>query len=171
CARVISDASSGLFPRFLFYGFGPLHRDLNAVFCQYRVGSLSASKRPDRISIGQMTLSVLICAHDPRMDYLARVLQGLKEQDLPCSEWELLLIDNASRVPLAGSCDLSWHSNARCILETEVGLTPARLRGIKESKGELLVFVDDDNVLAPDYLAESEAISERYVFLGAWGAG
>ena len=26
-------------------------------------------------------------------------------------------------------------------------------------------------MLAPDYLAESKAISERYVFLGAWGAG
>jgi len=117
-----------------------------------------------------MKLSVLICAHNPRRDYLARVLQALKEQDLPYSEWELLLIDNASRVPLAGSCDLSWHPHARCIVETEVGLTPARLRGIKESKGELLVFVDDDNVLAPDYLAESEAISKRYVFLGAWGA-
>ncbi len=106
-----------------------------------------------------MKLSVLICAHNPRMDYLARVLQALKEQDLPYSEWELLLIDNASSVPLAGSCDLSWHPHARCIVETEVGLTPARLRGIKESKGELLVFVDDDNVLAPDYLAESRNVA------------
>ncbi len=40
CACVIIDASSGWFPRFLFYGFGSLHRDLNAVSCRYRVGPL-----------------------------------------------------------------------------------------------------------------------------------
>jgi glycosyltransferase involved in cell wall biosynthesis len=102
------------------------------------------------------------------MDYLARVLQGLKEQDLPCSEWELLLIDNASRVPLAGTSDLSWHPHARCIVETEIGLTPARLRGIKESKGELLVFVDDDNVLAADYLKTTLALAQTYPHVGAW---
>ena len=115
-----------------------------------------------------MTLSVLICAHNPRMDYLARVLQALKEQNLPRSEWELLLIDNASSVPLAGTCDLSWHPHARCAAESEVGLVHARLRAIREAQSEILVFVDDDNVLAPDYLLECTRISER-AYLGAWG--
>src|SRR6266480_6356357 len=115
-----------------------------------------------------MKLSVLICAHNPRRDYLARVLQALKEQDLPCSEWELLLIDNASSVPLAGTCDLSWHPHARCAAESEVGLVHARLRAIREAQSEILVFVDDDNVLAPDYLLECTRISER-AYLGAWG--
>jgi glycosyltransferase involved in cell wall biosynthesis len=116
-----------------------------------------------------MTLSVLIRAHNPRMDYLARVLQALREQDLPCSEWELLLIDNASRIPLAGTCDLSWHPHARCIVETKLGHTHALLRGIREAQSELLVIVDDDNVLAPDYLSECTRISEKSPFLGAWG--
>ena len=116
-----------------------------------------------------MTLSVLICAHNPRRDHLVRSLQALKEQDLPCSEWELLLIDNASRVPLAGACDLSWHPHARCIIETEVGLTNARLRAIREAQSEILVFVDDDNVLQPDYLRVCRKISEEWPCLGAWG--
>jgi glycosyltransferase involved in cell wall biosynthesis len=116
-----------------------------------------------------MQLSIIVCSHNPRMDYLARALRALKEQDLPCSEWELLLIDNASQVPLAGTCDLSWHPHARCIVESEVGLTSARLRAIREAEGEVLVFVDDDNVLKHDYLLECIRISEDYPHFGAWG--
>ncbi len=116
-----------------------------------------------------MTLSVLIRAHNPRMDYLARVLQALREQDLPCSEWELLLIDNASCIPLAGTCDLSWHPHAHCVVETKVGHTHALLRAIREAQSELLVIVDDDNVLAPDYLLECTRIGGKWPSLGAWG--
>jgi glycosyltransferase involved in cell wall biosynthesis len=38
-----------------------------------------------------------------------------------------------------------------------LGLTPARLRGITEARGEVLVFVDDDNILVPDYLSNALA--------------
>jgi glycosyltransferase involved in cell wall biosynthesis len=100
-----------------------------------------------------MRISVIICAHNPRADYLRRTLAALKSQALPLDQWELLLIDNASDHPLAASCDLSWHPHGRHLVEPELGLTPARLLGIGESAGELLVFVDDDNVLEPDYLA------------------
>jgi glycosyltransferase involved in cell wall biosynthesis len=103
------------------------------------------------------------------MDYLGCVFEGLKEQVFPYSEWELLLIDNASHAPLAGACDLSWHPHGRCVVESEVGLTSARLRAIREAQGEILVFVDDDNVLQHDYLSECMRISENYPHLGAWG--
>jgi len=116
-----------------------------------------------------MQASVIICCHNPRRDYLARVLAALKEQCLPCSEWELLLIDNACRTPLAEACDLSWHPHARCVIETELGLTSARLRAIREARSEILVFVDDDNVVEHDYLLECTRISENYPYLGAWG--
>jgi glycosyltransferase involved in cell wall biosynthesis len=60
---------------------------------------------------------------------------------------------------------------ARHVREEELGLTPARLRGIKESRGSLLVFVDDDNVLAPDFLEQSSGVVERYPHLSVFGAG
>lgn len=107
-------------------------------------------------------ISVIICAHNPRVDYLRRTLEGLRRQTLPRGQWELLLIDNASKEPLAGTWDLSWHPGARHILENALGLTPGRLRGISEARGELLVFVDDDNVLASEYLqAASELFAGR----------
>jgi glycosyltransferase involved in cell wall biosynthesis len=114
-------------------------------------------------------LSVIICAHSPRPDHLQRVLDALRSQTLAREEWELLLIDNGSRERLANQWDLSWHPSARHIREDEVGLTAARLRGISEAKGNLFVFVDDDNVLAPSYLDEALQISRGWPLLGAWG--
>jgi glycosyltransferase involved in cell wall biosynthesis len=116
-----------------------------------------------------MQASVIICTHNPRPDYLRRVLDALKTQTLPKEQWELLLIDNASKEPLAKVWDLSWHPHARHIREDELGLTPARLRGIKESTGELLVFVDDDNVLAQDYLKIAAEINLTRPYIGAFG--
>jgi hypothetical protein len=118
-----------------------------------------------------ISISAIICTHNPRPDYLRRVLDALKAQTLPKEQWELLLIDNASKEPLPKSCDLSWHPQARHIREDELGLTPARLRGIAEAEGGLLVFVDDDNVLAPDYLERAAAIPMSYSHIGVFGSG
>jgi glycosyltransferase involved in cell wall biosynthesis len=117
------------------------------------------------------SVSVILCTHNPRPDYLSRVLASLRGQTLPAKQWELLLVDTASDRPLAETVDISWHWRGRHIREDELGLTPARLRGIQESSSELLVFVDDDNLLAPDFLVRATAISMRCPDLGAFGAG
>ena len=116
-----------------------------------------------------MYISVITCAHNPRRDYLEKVLAGLKSQTLPPEQWEFLLIDNASNQPLSSEIDLTWHSDARHVREEKLGLTNARLRGIAEAKGEILVFVDDDNVLDADYLEIVRQISLDWSILGAWG--
>jgi glycosyltransferase involved in cell wall biosynthesis len=116
-------------------------------------------------------ISVIICSLNPRQDYFDRVLDGLRQQTLPTKDWELLIIDNGSDRPLADSWDVSWHPHHAHIREAEPGLTPARLRGIKETSGDLLVFVDDDNVLAPDYLARAVELSGAYPNLSVFGAG
>ena len=116
-------------------------------------------------------ISVVICTHNPRQDYLRRVLSALKAQTLTRHKWELLLIDNASSEPLAKGWDLSWHPHARLVREDESGLTPARLRGIAEARSDLLVFVDDDNVLASNYLECALAIASSHPYLGVFGAG
>jgi glycosyltransferase involved in cell wall biosynthesis len=115
-------------------------------------------------------ISVIICTHNPRADYFSRVLDALRLQTLSKEQWELLLIDNASKEKLTDLLDLSWHPHGKIVREDEIGLTPARLRGIKESSGGLLIFVDDDNVLAADYLANGLNIAEGWPMLGAFGA-
>ena len=119
----------------------------------------------------QASVSVILCTHNPRPDYLRRVLASLRGQTLPAEQWEFLLVDNASKQPLAEIWDISWHSRGKHIREDELGLTAARLRGIQESNGKLLVFVDDDNLLAPDFLEQATAISAQFPVLGVFGAG
>ena len=114
-------------------------------------------------------ISVIICTHNPRPDYLYMVIEALKLQTLPMEQWELLLIDNASSKLLSSEFCLDWHLNARHTCEEQLGLTHARLRGIKEAKAEILIFVDDDNVLEKDYLETSLKISKAWPMLGAWG--
>ncbi|MDZ8055075.1 MAG: glycosyltransferase [Aulosira sp. ZfuVER01] len=114
-------------------------------------------------------VSVIICTHNPRRNYLKKVLQALMAQTLSTDLWELLLIDNASEHILASEIDLGWHPLSRHIREEQLGLTPARLRGIKEAIAEILVFVDDDNVLDPDYLEIALRISKDYSIIGVWG--
>jgi glycosyltransferase involved in cell wall biosynthesis len=121
--------------------------------------------------VTMLDASVVICTHNPRSDYFTRVLEGLRNQTLPMHKWELLIVDNASRAPLASSWDVSWHPLARHILESELGLTPTRRRGIHEASADLIIFVDDDNVLDETYLAEAIKIGQEWPSLGAWGSG
>ncbi|HWW00908.1 MAG TPA: glycosyltransferase [Candidatus Acidoferrum sp.] len=118
-----------------------------------------------------LPISVIICTHNPRADYLRRTLEALKTQTLPKDKWELLLIDNASKDRLASGWDLSWHPHARHIREDELGLTAARLRGIREAETGLLVFLDDDNVAHQEYLSNACAIACEHTNLGCYGAG
>src|SRR5262245_3180408 len=96
--------------------------------------------------------SVVICTHNPRLDYLRRALDGLKAQALPRDRWELLVVDNASDTAPVAAADLAWHPRAAVVREDVLGLTAARVRGIAATNGDLVVFVDDDNIVAPDYL-------------------
>lgn len=116
-------------------------------------------------------ISVIICTHNPRPDYLARTLESLTKQTLPREKWDLVLLDNASKDRLEKSWDLSWHPSGRHVRDETIGLTPARVRAIQETRGELLVFVDDDNVLAKDFLEQALKVAERYPYLGVFGAG
>lgn len=113
-------------------------------------------------------ISVVVCTHNPRPDYFDRCLAGLRAQTLGLDAWELVVVDNRSDEPVASRFDLGWHERARLVSEPTLGLTPARLAGIRAASGELLVFVDDDNLLDPDYLETARRVAAERPFLGAW---
>lgn len=114
-------------------------------------------------------LSVIVCTHNPRTDYLRQTVDSLHHQTLPTSQWELILIDNASTSNPPPSDMVEWHPCGRLVVEPELGLTPARLRGISEATGSLLVFVDDDNVLHSGYLTSALEIALARPYIGAFG--
>ncbi len=114
-------------------------------------------------------VSVVLCSHNSRADYLGSTLGGLEKQSLSKDFWELVLIDNLSDPPVDQSEVQSVVPNGRVVVEPELGLTFARLRGIKETSGDLLVFVDDDNVLETGYLENALNLSEQRPEIGVFG--
>lgn len=115
-----------------------------------------------------MKVGVIICTHNARPDYFNRCLGALRAQTLAPEQWDLVIVDNLSDRPVAQTFDVSWHPKGRVVGEPMLGLTAARLRGIRESGADLLVLVDDDNVLSPDYLERAAAIAVERPYLGAW---
>lgn len=117
-------------------------------------------------------LTVVIPAHDPPREPLERVLHALRRQTLALTQWELVVVDDGSRPPLATSLDVSWHPHGHIITTGSaggVGLVGARLRGYEVGRAPLYVFVDQDNVLAPDYLDGALDIARDHPWLGVWG--
>lgn len=116
-------------------------------------------------------ISVVICTHNPRPDLLSWTLASLSGQSLAGSQWELVLVDNRSTilVTLERYLPANFPACARLLREDEPGLSAARCAGIAASRGDLLVFVDDDNQLAPDYLATAAALAVAKPELGAFG--
>lgn len=111
-------------------------------------------------------LSVVICTHNPNAGRLKEVLNALQAQTLPRTNWELVVVDNASSPKIEGP---ALGNDVTLIRENAVGLTYARQAGVKGSRGEIIVFVDDDNVLDPDYLAVVTQIGAEHPEIGAFG--
>jgi glycosyltransferase involved in cell wall biosynthesis len=117
-----------------------------------------------------LRVSVVICTHNPDPERLRRVLLGLKAQTLPVRDWEIVIVDNASaHFPPANFFASLGCAEFRCIRENRLGLTSARLAGLREARGDFVVLVDDDNVLAPDYLATVLDVFTADARLGATG--
>jgi GT2 family glycosyltransferase len=116
-----------------------------------------------------MNVSVVVCTRDPRPAVLRRVLAALASQTLPPEAWETIIVDNGSQPPVAISADSSRPGRLRTIHEPTTGLTAARLCGISHATGDLVVFVDDDNLLDANYLAEAVRLAGEWPRIGVFG--
>jgi glycosyltransferase involved in cell wall biosynthesis len=104
-----------------------------------------------------MLISVVVCTYNPADQLLARALDAILLQDFDNAEWELLLVDNNSNPPVRER-PLIGDRNVRVVTESEQGLSKARECGMRNTRGSILVFVDDDNLLEPDYLRAVSAV-------------
>ncbi len=116
-----------------------------------------------------LAVSVVIPTHNPDPGRLARTLEGLKAQTLPGRQFEVVLVNNASaRFPDEAFFAGSRTERFSIYEERCLGLTAARLAGFGASRGALVVLVDDDNVLASNYLAVALQIGRDHPHLGSW---
>ena len=115
-------------------------------------------------------LTVILPTHRPHPGRLRRTLVGLRSQTLASERWETVLIDNASTPALAAT-DFGSDSpaNLRVLREPVLGLSHARRCGFQAARGAILVLVDDDNVLAPDYLTQVLNHFAKHPAVGAVG--
>lgn len=117
-----------------------------------------------------MELTVILPTHNPDPGRLRRTLAGLRGQTLPATRWETVVVNNASsRFPDAAFFAAAAPENFSIVPEPALGLTAARRRGFAVARGNVAVLVDDDNVLAPDYLAQVLAIFSAHPKVGAAG--
>ena len=102
-------------------------------------------------------LSVIVCTYN-REKYIGPLLESIAANDLSKSDYEIVLVDNNCTDNTHQVCDAfeSAHPDIRFryVKETEQGLSAARNKGIKEAKGDILVYVDDDALVDSHYLRD-----------------
>lgn len=125
-----------------------------------------------------LPLSVIICTYN-RVDFLKQVLESLRSQTLPQSEFEIILIDDGSSDGTKAAAE-SFQSclPLRYFYQRNSGLASAKNHGIFASQGNILLFLDDDDIAMPSLLEEHMKTHRAYpqdscavLHYTTWGPG
>lgn len=116
-----------------------------------------------------MKISVVIVTHNPRRDILQRTVAALAAQNYSPADWELIVVDNASQPTLRAEEVAPLPVLVRLVREERLGIAYARWTAIKAAQHEVTVFVDDDNLLYPDYMANAAQFLDTHPEVGALG--
>lgn len=113
----------------------------------------------------KLDIVVRVCNSEKIID---RLLSYLMQLRLP-SGWgteqvELIFVDNYSQDNTVQKITATLHKlpmKARLVIEKSKGASATRARGILESKGDYVAFLDDDNLPASDWILQvKSAISD-----------
>jgi glycosyltransferase involved in cell wall biosynthesis len=116
--------------------------------------------------------SVIICSYNPDGFVFKKCLNSINSACDQYKPYEIIIVDNNSSTPISNEGYVKEfirnNSNARIVIEKKQGLTPARLRGIEEANGEILVFIDDDNWVKADFFKKGVDIASKFRHIGSW---
>lgn len=102
-----------------------------------------------------MKVSIVISTYN-REEYIEAALNSLRDQTLGYEDFEVILVNNNSTDSTENICRKFQKNNPtldfKYFLEKKQGLSYARNRGIEETSGDIVVFLDDDAEALPDYL-------------------
>jgi lipid-A-disaccharide synthase len=106
--------------------------------------------------------SVIICTKN-RKDLLVESIRSLDNQDFPSGAYEILVVDDGST---DGTGEAVKKLETKCALRYLAiewqGRAGARNCGIREARGEVVLFTDDDILAPPQYLIEHFKYHGRY---------
>lgn len=117
-------------------------------------------------------LVVVICTYDnPAM--LVRVLAALGRQTADGGRWSVLVVNNNSGTEtqqvLAQDLVRAAVPGLQVVDEPTQGLTPARLRGVRETTAPWIAFVDDDCIVDDVWIEEALAFIDAHPECGGFG--
>lgn len=119
-----------------------------------------------------MDISVVLCTYN-RCKNLQTALESALAQTLPGSaEWEILVVDNNSTDrtrEVAESFRSRNGSRVRYVFEPRQGKSYALNAGIREARGGVIAFMDDDVKVAPDWLQNLAAAMHNSECAGVGG--
>ena len=102
-------------------------------------------------------ISIIICTYN-REKYIRPLLESIAKNDYPTTDYEIVLVDNNCTDNTHGVCEqfAAAHKEVsfRYVIEPEQGLSAARNKGIKEAKGDIIIYVDDDALVDTDYIRQ-----------------
>ena len=117
-------------------------------------------------------LAVVICTYD-NAAMLARVLTALATQTAVGGPWRVLVVKNNSGIDTQRVLDEHKAKanlpGLRVVDEPTQGLTPARLRGVRESTAPWIAFVDDDCVVDEHWVEHALAFIDSHPDCGGFG--
>jgi glycosyltransferase involved in cell wall biosynthesis len=117
-------------------------------------------------------LSIIVCTYN-RDKYLHSALRCIAENGFPTEAYEIVLVNNMSTDNTEAECKRFEHGfpnvNFRYFVETNQGLSHARNRGIEESRGETLLFLDDDSFIQKNYLKNLQKQLKEHPDADAFG--
>jgi len=119
-----------------------------------------------------MTITVILCTYN-RCRVLATALSSLAASMLPQSvEWEVLVVDNNSRDQTRAVVEdfcRRYPGRFRYMFEPRQGKSYALNTGIRDARGEVLAFVDDDVTVEPTWLQNLTVALHKGGWAGAGG--
>ncbi|MBQ6972234.1 MAG: glycosyltransferase family 2 protein [Synergistaceae bacterium] len=116
--------------------------------------------RPDQTALHGL-ISVIIPVYNTEK-YLAKCVDSVTAQTY--NNLEILLIDDGSADSSGKICDdyARKDSRVRVIHQTNKGLAEVRNVGIREAKGEWVLFVDSDDWIAPETIEACLGYAREY---------
>jgi glycosyltransferase involved in cell wall biosynthesis len=97
------------------------------------------------------TVNVIIPTYN-RKAWLLQTLESLASQSYPPARFEVLVIDDGSTDDTALVAAMDFPFRLKYVWQENQGDAAARNTGVLHSQADVLVFIDDDIILAPEYL-------------------
>jgi glycosyltransferase involved in cell wall biosynthesis len=101
------------------------------------------------------TVSVVVPVYNQAAS-LPRTLASLFVQDLPASDYEIIVVDDGSTDgtdAVARRLATSWSGAMRVLTKHNGGPASARNLGLAHARGEIVAFMDGDCAAAPNWLS------------------